>query len=175
MTDGVWHQLMLGNGLGVAAKLVEQEDGRWIVTEMYLHKDRINASDLRTVQPARFEALANAHNGALERLRAEHQRVHRQPEPSLAELRVGFEGPTAALAERGVKPARQRIERPDGTDPDGFSQLVAQAYREYLTTTKAPATAIAEEADVPVGTVYRWIREARRRGHLPAGEKGRAG
>jgi hypothetical protein len=65
--------------------------------------------------------------------------------------------------------------RPDGTDPDGFSAKVAAAYREYAPQTRAPALKIADEAGVPVATVRSWIREARRRGKLPQGRKGRAG
>jgi hypothetical protein len=34
---------------------------------------------------------------------------------------------------------------------------------------------LAEESDVPVGTVHRWILEARRRGFLPSARQGRVG
>lgn len=179
MADGVWHQVMLDDGLGIAAKVVER-DGRWVVTDLYLHGERITASDLRRVQPARFEARANVHGGALERVSLEHIRTHGQDEPTLAEMRLAFQAALAGIARiRNDRPhdtsaKRDRLTRPDGSDPDAFYRAVAEAYREYLTTTKAPATAIAEEADVPVGTVYRWVREARRRGHLPPGERGRA-
>ncbi len=37
------------------------------------------------------------------------------------------------------------------------------------------AVVLAKEADVPVGTVHRWILEARRRGFLPPARQGRAG
>lgn len=70
---------------------------------------------------------------------------------------------------------RRQLTRPDGTDPDAFYELVAQAYREALTTTSAPALAMAEEAGVPVGTAHRWIREARRRSFLPPARRGRVG
>lgn len=178
MAEGVWHQIMLDDGLGVAAKLVEQEDGRWIVTEMYLHGDRITASDLRNVQPARFEAVANAYDSKLERLRVEHQREHDQPEPTLAELRAGFEAAARLLeapARDSGRPPRPQLQRPDKQDPEGFYQAVADAYRHYVKLTRAPAVKIAKEADVPVATAHRWIREARKRGFLPAGEQGRAG
>lgn len=70
---------------------------------------------------------------------------------------------------------REPLARPDGTDPDAFSLRVAKAYNALVVTTSAPAKAIADEAGVPVGTVHRWIREARQRGHLPPARKGRAG
>jgi hypothetical protein len=73
------------------------------------------------------------------------------------------------------KTQRAKLGRPDGKDPDKFYAQVAQAYREYAPRTRATAVAIAEEAGVPVGTVHGWIREARRRGHLPAGREGSAG
>ena len=41
--------------------------------------------------------------------------------------------------------------------------------------TSHPAKAIAEHSDVPGGTVHGWIHEARLRGKLPPGTKGRAG
>src|SRR5262249_17383009 len=56
---------------------------------------------------------------------------------------------------------RAPLSRPDGTDPEGFSRRVAEAYNEAIPTTSKPAVALAEEAGVPVVTVHRWIREAR--------------
>ncbi|MEU7807893.1 hypothetical protein AB0B18_15715 [Micromonospora chalcea] len=72
-------------------------------------------------------------------------------------------------------PAREPLSRPDGTDPDAFSRRVAQAYAVAVESTSAPAKALADEAQVPVTTVHRWIREARQRGHLPPARRGRAG
>lgn len=62
--------------------------------------------------------------------------------------------------------------RPDGTDPDGFYRRVADRYAELVITTNAPARDIAAESGVPVTTVHRWIREARRRGHLAPARQG---
>ena len=95
-------------------------------------------------------------------------------DPTLAELRdlaadAPDEPPMLPDAERS------KLTRPDGTDPDGFAERVAAAYREYVQTTRAPAQKIADEADVPIATARSWIREARRRGKLPQGRKGRAG
>lgn len=70
---------------------------------------------------------------------------------------------------------RPRLTRPDGKDPESFYGVVAQAYRDALATTSAPAVALANEAGVPVATARGWIREARRRGFLPPARKGRAG
>jgi hypothetical protein len=72
---------------------------------------------------------------------------------------------------------RQRITRPDRADPEQqqqFYRRVAMAYRQYAQV-RPPAPAIAEEAGVPVTTVHRWVREARRRGYLPPGRQGKVG
>lgn len=59
------------------------------------------------------------------------------------------------------------LARPDGTDPDGFSRRVAEAYDRLVSTgCRKPAVWIAAEADVPVTTAHRWIANARQRGHL---------
>lgn len=44
---------------------------------------------------------------------------------------------------------------------------VARAYQDFAPRTRKPAAEIAKEADVPIGTAHGWVREARRRGHLP--------
>ena len=70
---------------------------------------------------------------------------------------------------------RQPLTRPDRSDPDGFYRQVADAYRDVVKSTSKVAVVLAEEADVPVGTVHRWILEARRRGFLPTARQGRVG
>jgi hypothetical protein len=63
-----------------------------------------------------------------------------------------------------------------GRYPDGFYDDVAAAYQRAVRRRKAPAQTIAQANGVPVTTVHRWIREARRRGSLPpARGKGQAG
>jgi hypothetical protein len=70
---------------------------------------------------------------------------------------------------------RKPLTRPDGRNPDAFYRQVAEAYRDVVQDTSQVAKVLAKEADVPVGTVYRWILEARRRGFLPSARQGRAG
>jgi hypothetical protein len=74
-----------------------------------------------------------------------------------------------------LRPAREPLTRPDGTDPEGFSRRVAQAYNEAVDATSTPAKALAAEAGVPVTTVHRWIRDARRLGLIAPARKGKAG
>lgn len=95
-------------------------------------------------------------------------------DPALAELRAAADDAPSELPDLPAA-ERPRLTRPDGTDPDGFAERVAAAYREYAPTTRAPAVKIADEAGVPVATARSWIREARRRGKLPEGRKGKAG
>ncbi|HEY6798594.1 MAG TPA: hypothetical protein VI248_28280 [Kineosporiaceae bacterium] len=73
------------------------------------------------------------------------------------------------------KPAgREPLRRPTGKDTDDFYRRVADAYNEVMTRTRAVAPVLAEEAGVPARTIHRWVAEARRRGFLPPGQKGRA-
>lgn len=58
---------------------------------------------------------------------------------------------------------------------DEFLDDLAAAYRELVVAKRAPAPAIAEQTGRPVGTVHRWIGEARKRGHLPPAQRGKAG
>jgi hypothetical protein len=78
-------------------------------------------------------------------------------------------------AHRKAQPPRKPLTRPDGSDPDGFYKQVADAYRDVLQTNRKVAVVLAKEAQVPVGTVHRWVLEARRRGFLPPARQGRAG
>jgi hypothetical protein len=59
--------------------------------------------------------------------------------------------------------------------PPKFYEEVAWAYRELSAQGNRPAMELAEANGVPVTTVHRWVKEARRRGFLPPGRKGRRG
>lgn len=59
--------------------------------------------------------------------------------------------------------------------PDDFYSRFAAAYRSAAIESNKPAVILSEENGVPVETIRRWTKEARRRGHLEAGRKGRAG
>lgn len=87
---------------------------------------------------------------------------------SLARLEAGLNRPPEGAP-------REQLLRPDRTGPEEFYARVAAAYVEFAALSKAPAKMIAAEAGVPLTTAHRWVREARRRGFLPAGRKGRAG
>lgn len=73
-----------------------------------------------------------------------------------------------------ANPDAERLTPPRGRLTDEFLTRVAQSYSEHAKRTHKPNKNIADEIGVPVGTVRRWVVEARRRGLLPPGERGRA-
>ena len=58
---------------------------------------------------------------------------------------------------------------------DDFYRLVAVAYSALAQKMKNPVLTIAEHNDVPLSTVQRWVREARRRGFLGPARPGKRG
>ena len=80
------------------------------------------------------------------------------------------------------KPRRRRkptgkLPMPEGRKrPDSFYRRAADEYTRLVAAgDRSPAQTIAAANDVPATTAHRWIKEARRRGFLPAGRPGRAG
>lgn len=183
----LWWSLSRPDG-GVHMRLTLED--RWTITDVYVHGHGLTATDLQAVPLTELDLLVNLVGGydpwtvadAFNEMACEGgwgQAVlaadpYDGEEPTLAELRqLAVNAPDALPAPSTTE--RPRLTRPDGTDPDGFSARVAAAYREYAPKTRAPAVEIANEAGVPVATARSWIREARRRGKLPQGRKGKAG
>lgn len=154
----------------VHVRVRRRADGRLVITDLYLNATEITSAVLRDISMARLDAAVNM---AQIRALTGDEPAADAPEPTLAELRSR----APVWTKKKAKPPRRRkpLTRPDGTDPAVFYRQVAEAYQEYVVHTRAPATRIAQEADVPVTTAHRWIREARRRGFLPPARKGRAG
>lgn len=78
------------------------------------------------------------------------------------------------------------VDSPDGEDllleiperrpfGDAFYRSVAEVYRRAAALHRGPAAVLAEANGVPVSSVHSWVKEARRRGFLPPGIRGRAG
>ena len=181
--QGVWISIGAPPHGGTHMRL-RNADGHVVVDAVYVHGPEVTASTLQAVPVSHLALVTNLTGADLYTLLTvikfgglgypvTHETADH--EPSLAELRAAAEDapPELILIERSSD--RRRLTRPDGTDPDGFSARVAEAYREYAVQTRAPGVEIAAEAGVPVATARSWIREARRRGHLPEGRKGRAG
>lgn len=154
-----------GGSAGLHVRVRAGDDGRVVITDLFVHGDQITADVLRSLSVPRLEALLNASPPPAARAADDDLTVRRLRgrARNAAEPTLGRHGPRATLT------------RPDGQDPEVFYRLVAEVYTEHATTSSAPAKAIANEADVPVTTAHRWVREARRRGFLPPGRKGRAG
>lgn len=66
------------------------------------------------------------------------------------------------------------LERPKGRSlPDEFFVQVAETYRSAVARGLPPRTAVAEAAGVSLDVAGRWVREARRRQHLPPTQQGK--
>jgi hypothetical protein len=168
---------------GMHGHATRDADGRWVITDLYVHGKALTAETLRGISIPRMEA----------KLARDERQAEADPDgraaAALADslksdddaLTIGELRKRAAFVanrerkfrDMGFK--RSTLTRPDRSDPDEFYKLVSRAYGEYAVDSNAPAKEIAEEAGVPVTTVHRWIREARRRGFLPPARKGRAG
>lgn len=157
--DGGWEACAPPDGADSLRVQWNRDDaGRWVPTGMYLHAPVLTSDMLRAISLPRLEARRNAAGASL--------------------VASAFEILASDAPADWVIPGsapRHRITRPDGSDPESFYRRVAMAYRQYAGQTKSPARAIAEEAAVPVTTVHRWVREARQRGFLPQGRRGKVG
>lgn len=161
-------------------RIERADDERFVVTNVLIHGPHVTSDVLRQIPVARVEALANLADA-----------TRRADDPSadagivmfadtLSIGRSDDELTLGKLRSREPKaapkaPERLQLARPDGSDPDAFYRDVARAYSSAAQESRRPAAVLAEEAGVPVTTVHRWIREARRRGFLGPGSKGRAG
>jgi hypothetical protein len=178
----MWWSLGLPDGGGAHIGLTDSGDG-WKITDVYVHGPEVFATTLLAVPLSQVSAMVNLLGQWDPATIADAvnsldwgQRVIADPEqePSLADLREWAQDAPAQFRVRRDE-NRPKLTRPDGSDPDGFAARVAAAYREYVQVTRSPAVEIAKEAAVPVATARSWVREARRRGKLPAGRQGKAG
>jgi hypothetical protein len=178
LEDGwvLWSRSVPGTteGLTVYAKLfAPREVDRSEIVELYIRGRRLTTDRLRSIPLGHIEAIATTDpnvtpsidDGAppLPMSQAANALVNRASQLLMNE------------AHRKAREPRTLLTRPDGSDPDAFYEHVAVAYRDVVQTTPKVAKVLADEANVPVGTVHRWIMEARRRGFLPPARQGRAG
>ena len=164
-----WLSLPQNDGGGTHMHLTQRDDGRWVVDELYLHAQELTPTMLRRVPIARADAMVSLIEQG-DGPDFEYYLKMGPGEPSLGELQK-----RAELAEMPGFKRRDRLTRPDGSDPSGFYAQVAAAHRDFVAKNLPPGEGIAAEAGVPVTTAHRWIREARLRGYLPPGRRGRAG
>jgi hypothetical protein len=145
-------------------------DGRLVVrsVELQSHADRLDVEQWRAFPLARVESEANQPD--MYQLLWEHR--HMKPPTDDPRLEIN----ARAMAAKRRLPMRSLHEWTElpGKKPDAFYKQVAARYRYYVAHGMAPAKEIAEDSDLPVTTVHRWIREARRRKLLePTSTRGR--
>jgi hypothetical protein len=168
------------DGLLVYAQLNADNPGeRGHIGYMVIMGRELSSDKVRNIPVGRLEALANTNpdfkpHVAGEEYSAMLQAVTALQNDANRQLMNRARRKARRETEEPQEP-RQPLTRPDRSDPDGFYRQVADAYRDVVKSTSKVAVVLAEEADVPVGTVHRWILEARRRGFLPTARQGRVG
>ena len=129
----------------------------------------VTADRLRSIPVARIETLANTSPEF-------RPHVNGTPQNTMGQAFDAFrQESNRYILAKARRKHRKPLTRPDGSNPDAFYSQVADAYRDVVRNNRKVAVVLAKEADVPVGTVHRWILEARRRGFLPSARQGRAG
>jgi hypothetical protein len=157
------------------ARLQEASDGRLEVVELLVRSngETLTTDDLRTIPLRTIEAQAN------QKLRSIiiKKMIATKLAPLEADVKRFLAPITAAEKEHDEPAVSPRLPKPNsqGRYPGDFYERVAAAYRSLVLTESNPATRLADVNKVRVSTVHRWIKEARRRGHLAAGRPGKAG
>lgn len=130
----------------INVRVAEGTDGRIRITGLSLDAP-VTAERLRSIPVGRIEAAANAdlHSSA----------------PSTRR-------PKAKI------PASMRSNAVQGY-PDAFYDAVASVYRHLAATSARPVVELAAANDVPPTTAQRWVKEARKRGLLAPGHRGKSG
>jgi hypothetical protein len=160
----------------VWVRVQETPEGRLVIRELYLTADndlgseRIDTDQLRRLSPARIEATLNrsAEKALILELldTAPGPKEPRGPAKPSPMVRGSVSGHVHG---EGLVPP------PGRPRPDSFYQQVASDYLAAASVSARPAVNLAKGAGVPVTTVRGWVAEARRRGFLPPGQKGRRG
>jgi hypothetical protein len=173
-------------------RLGEGSDRRLEVRELYLGDgSRLDTDLLRSVPLGRIEAGCNS----LEPLQRDIRARLGTPVPNVWKMfedEMGNDFAAGVMMESGVpdrswdsrarsvKPRRPSLKLPVPKNsksryPDSFYEHFAAVYaflvREGF---PGPAKAVAQANAVPVTTVHRWAKEARRRGLLAPGRQGKA-
>lgn len=148
-------------------RVVHRGDGRLGLAELRIVGEPTSEL-LRSIPIGRIEAAANAQLTFVDDSLAPAplRRHRRSARPRFDANDTGWDQPVAGPAGRRKRSAGR---------PDRFYADVAATYRELAQTSRRPAVELAARHDVPVTTAHRWIKEARRRGHLAPGRPGKAG
>jgi hypothetical protein len=135
---------------------------RWVVDEVLFRGFRVTARDLHSLPLGKIEAWVNllVQQGFVDVLTAKLSDAVQFGDP--------VEGLVSWVDQLPPAPA-------SGAKGDEFYRRVAEIYAKAAAASTRPAAELAEAWGKPTTTVHRWIREARRRGHLPPAEQGRRG
>lgn len=171
--DGVWIPGEFPKASGRGLIRVREVEGRWIVTGLVVLAEEVTSRTLKNLpQLAGIARILNADPDYRDHVR---KAVEPRTRALTGAIERAYEGAPRRASVKTMQGARPQLTRPDGRDPEGHARRVAAAYVEAVQRGEAPAPALAAEAGVPVATVRGWIREARRRGFLLPGRKGRPG
>jgi hypothetical protein len=136
--------------------------GRWVIDEIRYALPRITARELRDLPLGQIEVWVNelVQQGFVDVLQAKLSDAVQFGNPPAGVLTWVDKLPAA--------PAK-------GAKGDEFYRRIGEVYGKAAVASTRPAADLAKVWEVPVTTVHRWVREARRRGHLPPAEPGRRG
>ncbi|SRR6266540_663714 len=154
-----------------AVHFTRDDRGRWRADGLWVAAPALDSDMLRRLSIPAYEAAANT-PAAVARLEQSAQDLDERFERTRKRTRTWLDG--QMLKASGRRPSA-RLKVPPGAKPDSFYAKVAAVYRQLAASSNRPAVELAEANDVPVTTAHRWVKEARRRGHLPPGQKGRRG
>jgi hypothetical protein len=164
---GGWLQALVhdagGNLESVAVRLAPDVDGNWWpVGSLYV--EPLTQENLRLLPLRRILIAVAASPGLRESLTARLDEVI--PDTGSVEFKQALSG--------YVHPELPPLERPAGRNlSDEFYAAVADRYRDAAARGLSPRSAIATAADVSTDVAGRWVREARKRGLLPATNPGK--
>jgi hypothetical protein len=188
-------------GIVVKVRFTVSDTGRLAIAEMVLARSPgITADSLRSIPVGRIEAWANGpgRGGILSAIatsaepvpdsttdwsdygparaaealtldKAAALGVSEQFAAGQLAIGPGMDGKPVVLRSR-VRNLVLRV--PQGQPkPDTFYREVARIYSEVAVDSPRPAAVIAEANDIPTARVHGWVKEARSRGLLTAGER----
>ncbi len=178
---GGWFRWDDEDGWTLYAQFRPDQAGRFRPTALYLAAPEdswLSVTDLATIPLRRMEAMVNAPGDWGDLLRfSVYQQAPGAPTVDEATDRWAREiGVADAKPAATTRKPPLRITVPPGRRrPDVFYERVARAYSWLAEQGNRPASVLAEVNEVPVSTVHRWVKEARRRGLLGPGRRGGAG
>jgi hypothetical protein len=168
---GGWIVADSEHGERLSVRFQPSGQGRLVPVELRVDGPALDSSKLRRLPLTGAEALANSvWQGEITAM-LEWAPAGDLHDRGVMPPQIGEPGQIRRLVVR--KTARLKI--PPGAKPDSFYSQVAKVYGQLARGSNRPAAELAEVNDVPVTTVHRWVKEARRRGFLPPGQKGRRG